>query len=112
VVAAPPALAPTTPRESERKPYDQELELGAASGVLHPIPGASGTSSAGRLTTVFYVHEGLLASRSPELYKCVSSDMKDGPEGVLVLHDVEELVVERFLTWVYRNEYTQQDELR
>lgn len=58
-----------------------------------------------KATPSFFIHQDLLASRSPELHKHVYNSMKEGLEHVLVLHDVESSVVERFVSWVYTKSY-------
>ncbi|KAF8423522.1 hypothetical protein EV426DRAFT_700135 [Tirmania nivea] len=101
----------------QKEPQDEKPGQVAAAEVLHLAPACPSTSSVQtgsveNSTVVLYVHENLLASCSPEVYKLASNDMKANLEGVLdlVLHDVEETVVKKFVEWVYRNDYTEADE--
>lgn len=56
--------------------------------------------------TEYLVHRSLLASISPELKKHITNEMKEGQEGRMVLHEVDEVTLERFLQWAYQGHYT------
>ena len=54
----------------------------------------------------YLIHRSLLASISPELEKHTNNEMKEGKEGRMILREVSETTMERFLQWAYKGQYT------
>ncbi|KAF8416417.1 hypothetical protein EV426DRAFT_626891 [Tirmania nivea] len=71
-----------------------------------PEPGPSSITPTTKPLPEYLVHRALLASVSPELGKHTNNDMKEGQEGRMVLREVSETTMERFLQWVYKGHYT------
>ena len=57
-------------------------------------------------STDFKIHTALLASLSPELKKYLENEMKEGLFGTVVLKEVDEDTILRFLQWAYRGTYS------
>ncbi|KAF8461621.1 hypothetical protein BDZ91DRAFT_373041 [Kalaharituber pfeilii] len=55
--------------------------------------------------TAFFVQRELLASVSPEMRKHIENGMKEGLNGEMVLYDVDEDTLQRFLQWAYMKDY-------
>ena len=68
----------------------------------------SSTDTTGTCTTStdFKIHTALLASLSPELKKYLENEMKEGLLGTVVLKEVDEDTILRFLQWAHRGTYS------
>lgn len=73
-----------------------EIQAGSNSGNLPPT----------KSPPEYLIHRSLLATISPELGKHTNNDMKEGKEGRMILHEVNEATMERFLQWAYQGHYT------
>ena len=106
-----PGAPQVTSGASKTQPDAEDEEPDAETVAnLAVAPAPSGTAVAEKPTAFFYVHQDLLAARSPELNRRVSSDKKEDLQDVLVLvlDDVEEFVIQSFVVWVYTGDYNPQ----
>ncbi|KAF8476804.1 hypothetical protein BDZ91DRAFT_708100, partial [Kalaharituber pfeilii] len=56
--------------------------------------------------SAYYIHKELLASLSAEWRQHTDNEMKEGLTGEMLLREVDNTTLQRFLQWVYFREYT------
>ena len=69
------------------------------------VPQTEGTIDSER-SKRYYINQSLLCSVSLEWQNHVQTAMKEGKEGRIILREVEQLTVARFVEWLYSTDYT------